>query len=108
MAKLIPAEALGLYGAGMSLVAGDRNNLSKWILAAACLAFAGALRWVATKGSRGTTQWLAVGIAIVSFALWLAALPAGSSPISLGEHAKIAGLLALICATVVPVFYKGD
>jgi hypothetical protein len=49
-------------------------------------------------------QWAAIGIAIVSFVLWIAALPGDSSPVDLGAQAYLAGLAALIWATV-PVFF---
>lgn len=105
LAKLIPAEAMALYGAGIPLAKGVAPL---WILAIAALFVAGAVRFIATKSATGTPQWPAIGIALVSFTLWLFALPQGATPFDKVSLSASAGLLALIWTSVVPIFYKGD
>jgi hypothetical protein len=108
LAKLIPAEALGLYGAGQALVPAERND-GRLVLAVAALLFAGALRYVATRDPQtGLPQWPAVAIAMISFALWVLALRVPAGPFDLGENSFYAALFALLWGTVVPAFYKGD
>jgi hypothetical protein len=107
LAKLIPAEALGLYGAGQAIVPKDRPE-GLWVLAAASLLLAGSIRWIATRDDDGRPQYRAVAIALFSFVLWVAALKPPTGPLDLGENAFYASLAALIWATTLPVFYKGD
>jgi len=107
LAKLIPAEALGLYGAGSALVPDDKV-VGLWILAAACLVFAGALRYVATQDDAGKPQIIAVVLALISFVLWVVALQPPSGPVDLGDNAYLGGLAALLWGTIVPAFYKGE
>jgi len=108
LAKLIPGEALALYGAGTALVP-DSEVRGLWFLALVCLAFTCALRWKATQSQgRGPQVW-AVVIAAISFALWVAALDRPAGPIDWDDDTVwIPGLLALLWATIVPVFYTGD
>jgi len=107
LAKLIPAEALGLYGAGTAIVpTGNKSGL--WVLAAASLLVAAAVRFFATRDDTGRPQWAAIAIAMVSFALWVTALAPEAGPIDLGANAFYAALAALIWATVVPIFYTGS
>jgi hypothetical protein len=106
VAKLIPAEALGLYGAGLPLIPHNRID-GLWALAAVSLVFAGVLRFVATRDAQGKPQWAAIGIAAVSFALWVTALQPPAGPVDLGANAFYASLAALAWGTILPVFYKG-
>ncbi|MCG8506937.1 MAG: hypothetical protein MI755_20195 [Sphingomonadales bacterium] len=107
IAKLIPAEALGLYGAGSAVAGGKALGL--WILAAACLVLSGVLRYRATQDpATGSPQWSAVIIAVISFTLWVVALEPPAGPIELGENAYLAAIFALIWGAAVPAFYKGD
>lgn len=106
LSKLIPAEALALYGAGTALAGKESSGL--WVLAIASLGVAGAVRFMATKEAGRGPQWAAIGIAMVSFFLWLAALPQEARPFSLGGMDHMPGILALVWTTVVPIFYKGD
>jgi hypothetical protein len=106
LAKLMPGEALGLYGAGSSMIPGSHDEVL-WALAGGCLAFCAALRFVATRGADGRPQWAAILIASVSFVLWLVALGPPGSPIDLGGYGYVGGLAALVWATVLPAFYKG-
>ena len=106
--KLIPAEALGLYGTGSSIVPDDEKfKYALWILALVCLGFTVIFRLQATKGKNGTPQYTSVFVASVSFILWVLALAPPVGPIDLGEHGFMAALIALFWATAVPIFYKG-
>lgn len=107
LAKLIPAEALGLYGAGQAIVPADRSD-GLWVLAACSLVLAAILRWRATRDATGKPQYGAVCIALVSFVLWIMALKPPSGPIDLGVNAFYASLGALTWGTVLPIVYKGD
>jgi hypothetical protein len=108
LAKLIPAEALGLYGAGQAMVPAGRTD-ALLALAAICLLFTAALRYVATRDpATRQPQWAAVAIAVASFALWLIALRPPVGPFDLGDNYFLAALGALVWGSVVPAFYKGD
>jgi tetrahydromethanopterin S-methyltransferase subunit C len=108
LAKLIPAEALGLYGTGQALVPPGRAEVLAG-LAFVCLLFAAALRYVATMDPRtGKPQWVAIAIAGMSFILWVVALRPPVGPLDLGDNYFLAALVALIWGAVVPAFYKGD
>ncbi len=105
--KLIPGEALGLYGAGLPIIPDHRTD-ALWILVAACLALSIWLRYLATRGEDGKPQPAAIGIAAISFLLWVCALEPPAGPLSLGENAFLVALAALIWGTAVPYFYEGD
>lgn len=114
--KLIPAEALGLYGSAVALVPVTPYRIGAlWVIVAVCAGLAAALRYRATRDPQtGRPQVAAIAIALVSFLIWLAALggtpgAVGISPIVLPEGLGFAGsLAALLWGTIVPYFYKGD
>lgn len=107
LAKLIPAEALGLYGVGSSMVPiGHAEGL--WIIAGASLLVSGLVRFKATQSAAGRAQFGAIAIAMVSFSLWVVALRPPTGPLDLGSYSYLAALAALIWATVLPLVYKGD
>ena len=106
LAKLIPAEALGLYGSGQSVIPAT-SHYGTWILGAVCLLLSGVIRYLATRDANGNPQWVAIGIAIVSFILWVLALKPPAGPVDLGAHAYYATLATIIWASVLPIFYKG-
>lgn len=105
--KLIPAEALGLYGAGSAIVPDDKVQ-GLWILSVACFLVTIIFRYQATRGSDGKPQLIAIAISVISFALWLVALSPPVGPFDLGENAYLGALFALIWGVMVPAFYKGD
>src|SRR5262245_7523783 len=80
--KLIPAEALALYGFGSTLVPPEYAPLL-WLLAVVSMVFIFCLRYVATKGQTAGAQWWAIIIAEVSFVFWLLALKPPIGPIDL-------------------------
>lgn len=107
LAKLIPGEALALYGAGSAIVPDDQV-WGLWALAFVTLAFTVALRWQATQ-STGGPQLTSVLIAALSFCLWVIALDRPAGPIDWPpDLVWIPALTSLLWATIVPVFYKGD
>lgn len=114
--KLIPAEALALYGTGTAIVGrlgeGQKYDpLGLGILIIACLILIIAVRMKLTKSKAGEKpQYFGILISIISFALWLMALggDAGFSSIW-GEGRQYMGaLLAIIWGTLLPYFYKGN
>ena len=108
--KLIPAEALGLFGTGSTL-ANPESKLHETyvlVLAAACLLVTILFRYIATKDVNGKPQLLAIFFAIVSFCLWFLTMKPPMGLLELEDASMFVGLAALLWATVVPVFYKGD
>lgn len=124
LVKLIPAEVVGLYLAGKSLVqstygadplpTGDPNLAAQtaymlgWTLF--CLVAIVVLRaWATADPNRAKgPQWAAVAIATVSFLIWVYSFGDifrffGSIWSSLG-----AGLLVLAWTFIVPLIYHGD
>ena len=114
--KLIPAEALALYGTGTSIVGrlGDEQKydpLGIGILIAACLVLIIAVRVKLTKSNPDDKpQYFGIFISLVSFALWLIALggDAGFSWIWGEDREYMGALLAIIWGTLLPYFYKGN
>lgn len=105
IAKLIPAEALGLYGVGSAIIP-MADVLSLSILIAACLAVTIIVRYRSTKSNViGKAQWGAIAIAVVSFLLWVITL---NPPEFLSDYDHIPALLTLIWGTIVPLVYKGS
>lgn len=107
LVKLLPAEALSLYGTGQAMIP-DGKREALFILAVFCILFTGLLRYNATREKDGHAQYGAIAIAIFSFVLWLLTLPSPAGPVDLGSHRYIAALAALTWTTILPTLYKGD
>lgn len=115
LAKLIPAEALGLYGSVTALVPkisdqfpASSRTVTLWVLALVCILFSAVIRWKATAEG-GKPQIPAIAIAIISFLIWLLALGAPNSPIVLPDGYTFVGpVVALLWATIASYFYHGD
>jgi hypothetical protein len=111
IAKLIPAEALGLYGSAVALVpvASSARVGALWVIVLVCCLLTLLIRYRATLDpTTRTPQWPAITISIVSFLLWLVALGAPTSPIALPADLTFAGpLAALLWGTAIPYIYKG-
>lgn len=112
IAKLIPAEALGLYGTAVGLVTtpdATARTTALWIIIAVCLAITIIIRYRATLDpTTKKPQTVAIAISVISFLLWLTALGAPASPIVLPAALAFAGpLAALLWGTFVPYIYKG-
>ncbi len=132
LVKLVPAEAVAVYpllfNEAKSLVdAGNRARavaLVSWII----LAIVIVLRWQATATPERGAQWLAVGVAAISYIIWvyvfggyfgiegllhtwipaLGDLGAAPDP-DMAKFKGLIGSLALVSWTlVVPAVYKGD
>lgn len=119
LVKLIPSEALGLYSAAVGMIKqtdpkreGFNANTALIIAMLASIILLILIRYRATQDpATGKPQFRAVGIALVSFFVWLAALAAtgeGLSPLSGMPGVVYAPLIALIWVIFVPFIYKGD
>jgi hypothetical protein len=115
IAKLIPGEALGLYGTAAGLIDTNRMNpqVALGMVTLACCVITVMVRLAATRdpaAGRGP-QIAAVVISLISFLLWVAALGAsgqGMSPFGDAPGVPYAPLAALLWGTLVPYFYKGE
>ncbi|SFK06545.1 hypothetical protein [Caulobacter sp. UNC279MFTsu5.1] len=113
LAKLIPAEALGLYGAATGVLPPMDNTTLRLvfliIIAAACLAMSIAIRYKSTSLATGRPQVWAIVISSVSFVIWLMSLGIPNSPIPIPQElAFIPTIIAVIWTTAIGVFYRGD
>ena len=106
--KLIPAEALGLYGTGSAIVP-DTEKYGMYFLTVACIAVTVLFRYKATQSAMGKPQIIAIAISVISFLLWLLAFSNSIGPFELKECQQYWGaLLALTWGVFVPALYKGD
>lgn len=113
IAKLVPAEALGLYGSAAALVTappGSTRTISLSVIALIAAGFAIFIRYRSTYDpATKAPQWSAIGISLVSFFLWLLALGTPTSPIGMpADLSFVAPVAALIWGTLLPHLYKGD
>lgn len=114
LAKLIPAEALGLYGAatGVLPLMPDNTTLRLVLLiiiALICLAISIVVRYKSTSLETGSPQVWAIVISSVSFVIWLMSLGIPNSPIPIPQDlAFIPTLIAVIWTTAIGFFYRGD
>jgi hypothetical protein len=113
LAKLIPAEALGLYSAATAPLPADMNpgsrTLTLWAIAIVCLAFSAAIRFKATKGQGKGPQLAAVAISLISFVIWLSTTGETASPIAVPEDLRaLPTVVAVLWAGIVTYFYRGD
>jgi len=106
LVKMVPAEAIGLYGTALPHVEKGRYGLQ----AAAVMALVVALviRYAATNERGKRPQIVPLVYASISFGLWLSTLPEGQSPISVHEDfLYVPTLLTLAWVMVAPLLYKG-
>ncbi|KQU55849.1 hypothetical protein ASG67_06985 [Sphingomonas sp. Leaf339] len=113
IAKLVPAEALGLYGSAVALVQTPSASVrvgALWVIVAICAVLTIFIRYRSTLDpATGRPQWPAIAISLVSFILWLTAIGAPTSPIALPEGLAFAGpLAALLWGAVLPYIYRGE
>ena len=114
LAKLIPAESLGLYGATAGLLPAmeDKQTIRLVcliVIAVICLVFSIVIRWKSTAAATGSPQVLAIIISAVSFLIWLATLGAPNSPFPIpSDFTFIPSVIALLWTTIVAFFYRGD
>ncbi|HEY2707126.1 MAG TPA: hypothetical protein VGI95_03665 [Caulobacteraceae bacterium] len=111
LAKLIPAEALSLYGTGVGMISADASWRETGVRAVAvvCVLLSMGLRYKLTQGPDGRPQWRALAVSLVAFLFWLAALGDQTSPFLLTAGARQAvALAAFLFTAVLPYIYKGD
>ena len=105
LVKLIPAEALGLYGTGTALTKDVEHGLITLFIGGLIVTFL--VRYFGTQNNLNRPQWMMIAISLLSYCLWVFALPDGVRPFDLLDQSLIA-LIALIFATIVPIIYKGN
>ena len=113
IAKLVPAEALGLYGSAAALVTPPSPSVRTTaliVIALIAAALAVFIRYRSTLDPKtGTPQWSAIIISLISFVLWLVALGPPASPITLPAGLGFIGPVAeLIWGTALPYLYRGE
>jgi hypothetical protein len=114
LAKLIPAEALGVYGAAIGLLPNmaDKETARLIILIVitlACLAVLIAVRIKSTAQNADGPQPLGIAISCVAFLIWCATLGPVNSPFPIPEdYGFIVSLIGMLYVTLVGVFYRGD
>lgn len=111
IAKLIPAEALGLYGTAVAMVPreSEARTMALWVIVLVACVILLMIRYRSAKDpATGKPQVAAIVIALVSFFVWLVALGPPTSPIGLPDDLAFAGPLgALLWGTLVPYLYRG-
>lgn len=109
IAKLVPAEALGLYGSAIALAPKEgepHHATAQWIIVLACIGLILLIRLRGTAdAASGSPQYEAVAIAVISFLIWLLAIGSPTSPF---PTFWFGSLLALLWGSLVPYFYKGS
>jgi uncharacterized membrane-anchored protein len=113
IAKLVPAEALGLYGSAAALVTTPSASVRTNALIVIALIAAGLAVFIRYRSTYDLAtrkpQWSAIVISLISFGLWLVALGAPTSPFALPADFAFAGpTAALIWGTLLPYLYRGD
>ena len=114
LAKLIPAEALGVYGAALGLLPGLEDNTTVRlvlliIISVACLAILIAVRIKSTAQNADGPQPLGIAISCVAFLIWTATLGPTSSPFPIPkDFGFVVSLIGMLYVALVGVFYRGD
>jgi hypothetical protein len=107
LVKLIPAEVIAIYLFGTGAIPPDRfTETVAW--AATCLVLVFVARAFTTRDApeRLPPQWAAVGIACISFVIWIFAMPGLLQ--GFGISPPFVGSLAIAVWTfLVPYVYKG-
>lgn len=110
--KLIPAEALGLYGSAVALVpaASKSRDAALWAIVVVACVILIIIRYRSARDPiTHRVQLTAILISLVSFFLWLLAIGRPTAPFGLGaELAFVGPLAALLWGTVVPYIYNGQ
>jgi hypothetical protein len=114
LAKLIPAEALGVYGAAIGLLPNmDDKVVARLIIliviTLACLAILIAVRVKSTAQNADGPQPIGIIISCIAFLIWIAALGPTSSPFPIPkDFGFIVSLIGMLYVALVGVFYRGD
>lgn len=111
IAKLIPAEALGLYGAAIAMVPreAEARSMALWLIVAICCFLLILVRYRSTRDpNTGKPQVTGILISLASFFIWLLAIGAPTSPIGWPASLEFFGpLVAFLWGSMVPYFYRG-
>jgi hypothetical protein len=112
LAKLIPAEALGAYGAATGLLPTTIDHTLRLVLliviAVLCIGILIAVRVKSTSLGTGSPQVVGIIISAISFVIWISTL-GSNSPIPWPESvAFIPTIVALLWVTAVGILYRGD
>ena len=110
IAKLIPAEALGLYGSAVAMVPGDagtRRHTALWLIViVACILLLIVRFRSARDPVTNQPQYLAIFISACSFFIWLFAVGDPTSPFGPPKDMEFIGpLAAFLWGTMVPYVY---
>ena len=112
LAKLIPAEALGTYGAATGLVPTTIDSTLRLVLliviAVICIAILVAVRLKSTSKGGVKPQVLGIIISAISFVIWIATLGSNSPIPWPSSVAFLPAILALLWVGAIGVFYRGD
>lgn len=114
LAKLIPAEALGVYGAALGLLpemAGKETIrlILLIVVTLACLAILIAVRIKSTAQNADGPQPIGIIISCIAFLIWTATLGPTSSPFPIPkDFGFIISLVGMLYVALVGVFYRGD
>lgn len=112
IAKLIPAEALGLYGSAVAIVPNNGTNahdLAIWAIVIVCCVLLLIIRFRSARDpATGKPQYGAILISLLSFFIWLFAVGPPTAPFGPPLGYEFFGpLTALLWGTIAPYFYKG-
>jgi hypothetical protein len=112
IAKLIPAEALGLYGSAVAMVpTGARARpAALWLIIAVSCVLLLLIRYRSARDPQTSkVQVAAIVISLVSFFVWLLALGKPTAPFGFEpELAFLGPLIAFLWGTMVPYFYRAE
>jgi len=116
LAKMIPGEAITLYGAGSGLIPkvapmtgglAPAQALLGWSIV--CAIAVVLLRYKSTQDAAGKPQWAAIWIALISFSIWLYAIGGPFEAFSIKPSGDYLGSLVILAWTFfVPLLYRGD
>jgi hypothetical protein len=106
LVKLIPSEVIAFYLVGIGLIPEDRPYVQLiWTIVGLIAVIV--VRSSASKGLDGKPQWRAVGVATVSFAIWVYSL--GHASEAFGVYVPYLGsLLVLTWTFFLPYIYTGS
>jgi hypothetical protein len=105
LVKLIPAEVLSLYLVGHGIIPqGDPTPNLVWAGVGVILVVLARAYATADPAQNVGPQWIAVGVAAVSFVIWVYVTGAIDIP---NDPTYVGPLVMLVWTFVVPYFYKG-
>ena len=110
LAKLIPAEALALYGTVSGMIPADLPDRKTWLLGLTAITVL-IVMWLRSKMTAigfASPQRKAVWIAAISFIVWVAVLPSEASPFSITDQYQfVPGVVAFLWAFVATQIERG-